>query len=478
MLLPMGYERAPDDEKPEVIEPEVSVIMYVKNGMPYFEKALKSVMDQTLHRIEILVIDAGSTDGTAEYIRQCQTLDSRIRLLCSPQGSVGAQFNLGVEKARGEYIGIVESDDFILPEMYEEQLTCAREYGCDVLRADNYIFFGDGEHEIRLRTKVSHKKSNYGRIMCAMQEPENVFIGGSFWTGLYKREFLIEKNIRMNETPGAAYQDFGFLFLTGALARSIYIMPQAFYCYRKDNPSSSCNRPSRWDMPVQEYRLLEKELKKRGIWDRYKEYFFLWKVRNERWFYFNLDQEGKRSFIHLFYEDMKEVAEESFLTLLCRDKEREFLENVKQGEKSLYDYLEGKDRIWEESVRKIEALDTLDVLETSRIYLFGAGNIGRILCWFLQNRNTQIRCQNKQKIAYVDNSRELWGMELEGVSVVPPQDALQSQQAFFIVCSENYAGEIHCQLKAAGVEDRFIAVCDDMDSCIRLIMRRTINICV
>ena len=69
-------------------------------------------------------------------------------------------------------------------------------------------------------------------------------------------------------------------------------------------------------------------------------------------------------------------------------------------------------------------------------------------------------------------------MELEGVSVVPPQDALQSQQSFFIVCSENYAGEIHCQLKAAGVEDRFIAVCDDMDSCIRLIMRRTINICV
>ena len=79
MLLPMGYEKVPDDEKPEVIEPEVSVIMYVKNGMPYFEKALKSVMDQTLHRIEILVIDAGSTDGTAEYVRQCQTLDSRIR---------------------------------------------------------------------------------------------------------------------------------------------------------------------------------------------------------------------------------------------------------------------------------------------------------------------------------------------------------------------------------------------------------------
>lgn len=463
------------------MRPEVSVIMYVKNGMPYFKRALESVMDQTLNNIEILVVDGGSTDGTTEYTKQRQALDLRIRLLYSPQGSVGAQFNLGVEEARGEYIGIVESDDFILPEMYEEQLSCAREQDCDVLRADNYIFFGNGDNEVRLRTRVSHRKSNYDRVMCAMQEPENVFIGGSFWTGLYRREFLIEKNIRMNETPGAAYQDFGFLFLTGALAESVYIMPKAFYCYRKDNPSSSCNRPSRPDMPVQEYLLLEKGLKHRGIWEQYKEYFFLWKVRNERWFYFNLEQEGKRSFLHLFYEDVKGIAEESLLDSLCRDKEREFLEAVKQGEQGLYGYLEEKGRIWEESVSKIEALeapDTVGVLNAPRIYLFGAGNIGRILCWFFRNHREQTGTPYKPEISYVDNLRELWGTELDGVPVVSPQEAMQSKDAFFIVCSENYAGEIHHQLKDAGVNDGFIAVCDDMDACIRLVMRRTMDVCV
>ena len=130
----------------------------------------------------------------------------------------------------------------------------------------------------------------------------------------------------------------------------------------------------------------------------------MWKVRNERWFYFNLGQEGKRSFIHLFYEDVKEAAEETFLSLLRRDKEREFLEIVKQGEKPLYDYLERKARIWEESARKIDALSTMnslnisDTLSISRIYLFGAGNIGRILCWFLQNRSIQTRSQNKPGI--------------------------------------------------------------------------------
>lgn len=125
-----------------------------------------------------------------------------------------------------------------------------------------------------MRTRVSHKKSNYNRVMCAMQEPENILIGGSFWTGLYRREFLIEKNIKMNETSGAAYQDFGFLFLTSVLAQRVYIMPEAFYCYRKDNPSSSCNRPAGLDIPIREYCLLEKELKKEGFGNNIKTIFF------------------------------------------------------------------------------------------------------------------------------------------------------------------------------------------------------------
>ena len=63
-------------------------------------------------------------------------------------------------------------------------------------------------------------------------------------------------------------------------------------------------------------------------------------------------------------------------------------------------------------------------------------------------------------------------MELDGVPVVTPREAFEAPNAFFIVCSENYADEIYIQIKTAGVPDCNIAVCDDMDSCIRLVMGR------
>lgn len=447
------------------MRPEISVIMYVKNGMPYFKRALQSVMDQTLRNLEILIIESGSQDGTREYIQQCQKRDSRIRCLLCAKASVGAQFNLGLEKARGDYIGIVESDDYILPEMYEDELACAREYGCDVLRADNFIFFGDGDKTTCLRTKVSHRVSNYNRVICAAQEPENVLIGGSFWTGLYRREFLVEKKIRMNETPGAAYQDFGFLFLTGVLADRVYMMPKAFYCYRRDNPSSSCNSPSRLDMPIKEYQFLEKELIRREIWEQYKEYYFLWKVRNERWFYSNLDERGKKKYVHLLYTDLKDIAQDSSVSILFHNKERDFLNAVDSGEEKLYEYLQGKEKDWLESAEKIEKA-------AERVYLFGAGNVGRILCFYLRNYMRESEMQRTRFLAYVDNAPELWGTEIDGVPVVPPWEAMLDKEAFFIVCSENYAGEIYTQLRDAGVEEQYIAVCEDMDSSIRMLMRK------
>ncbi len=451
---------------------EVSVIMYVKNGMPYFKRALQSVIGQTLCNLEILVVDGGSLDGTIEYVKYCQSLDSRIRLLHSAKGSVGAQFNIGLEEARGEYIGIVESDDYILPEMYEEELSCARACGCDVLRADNFIFFGTGAGEVRLQTKVSHKKSNYGRSINASQEPENVLIGGSYWTGLYRREFLLEKKIRMNETPGAAYQDFGFLFLAGALAKNVYMMPKAFYCYRKDNPSSSCNNPDRLEMPIQEYRFLEKELKQRRIWEQYKAYFFLWKIRNERWFYFNLDEAAKKCYVHMIYEDLKEISGRACLFMRFPNKEEIFLDAVDKGEENLYEYLKGKEQTWIESTGKIERAGQAESQNAGSVYLFGAGNIGRIMCYFLQNRKGKANQQGKMPLAYVDNAAGLWGTEMDGTPVISPREALQERGGFFIVCSENYAEEIYSQLREAGVDDCHIAICDDMDSCIRLVMKR------
>lgn len=441
--------------------PKVSVIMYVKNGMPYFRRSLDSVVGQTLQDIEVLVVDGGSTDGTLETAEEAAQRDGRVRIFSCGKGSVGAQFNLGVREARGEYIGIVESDDYILPRMYEIEYQYAKEKACDVLRADNYIFFELDRQEVKIRTKVSQDSSSYGRELRAGRDDGRIQIGGSYWTGLYRRKYLLDKGIRMNESEGAAYQDFGFLFLASAMAESLYFLDDAFYCYRKDNPGSSCNRPQDILMVHKEYDFLKKELASRGLWERLDKYYYLWKIRNERWFFHNLGQTDQKRFFPYFYEDLKNASSElSALDIKWNLKEKKLLGLAAQSETAFGSHLKSGEQRWENACKRILGLKQEDV-----IYIFGAGNIGRIMCHYLQSRGAAPK-------AYLDNNAGLWGTEIEHLPVVSPDEVGPDKGGLFLVCSENYADEIGEELRCRGILDTQIAVVDDMDACIRFIMRQ------
>ena len=89
--------------------PKLSIIMPSLNVHLYIKDCLESVIHQTLHDLEILCIDAGSTDGTWEILEKYAGKDNRIRLIRSPQKSYGYQMNLGIRESTGEYIGIVET---------------------------------------------------------------------------------------------------------------------------------------------------------------------------------------------------------------------------------------------------------------------------------------------------------------------------------------------------------------------------------
>ena len=103
--------------------PEISVIMPSLNVAPYIRECMDSVLCQSLKNIEILCIDAGSTDGTWEILEEYARKDVRVQLIRSDKKSYGYQMNLGLKAANGEYIGIVETDDYILPETFEELCT-------------------------------------------------------------------------------------------------------------------------------------------------------------------------------------------------------------------------------------------------------------------------------------------------------------------------------------------------------------------
>ena len=95
--------------------PEVSIIVPVYNEEQYLEECLESIRCQSLQDIEVICVDDGSTDGSLAIIKRFMQKDSRFRVIQKSNSGYGSSMNQGMDAAQGKYIGIVESDDWILP---------------------------------------------------------------------------------------------------------------------------------------------------------------------------------------------------------------------------------------------------------------------------------------------------------------------------------------------------------------------------
>lgn len=220
--------------------PKVTVILPSLNVHEYIEDCLQSVCNQTLTDIEIICVDAGSNDVTLEIIRDFEQKDKRIKVLLSDKKSYGRQMNLGIDAATGEYIGIVETDDYVRPEMFEQLYEIAHANNLDFVKADFYRFNHDKEgKEILYLNKLTDDIAYYNRIINPRKEKQVFKFVMNTWSGIYKKEFLIKNNIRHSETPGASFQDTDFWFQTFSLAERTYFVDKPYYMNRRDNPNSS-----------------------------------------------------------------------------------------------------------------------------------------------------------------------------------------------------------------------------------------------
>lgn len=109
--------------------PLITVIIPVYNIMEYLPRCVHSVTAQTYRRLEIILVDDGSTDGTGELCESLAAEDSRIRVYHKPNGGSSSARNLALSLAQGEYVGFVDSDDYIEPDMYERLYRGIAEYG-------------------------------------------------------------------------------------------------------------------------------------------------------------------------------------------------------------------------------------------------------------------------------------------------------------------------------------------------------------
>lgn len=219
-------------------QPKVSVIMPSLNVGAYIRECMESVVNQTLKDIEIICIDAGSTDGTLEILQEYAQRDCRIKLIHSDVRSYGYQMNLGIDSATGEYMGIVETDDYILPEMYETLYnTALRDGRLDIVKAGYYdLFNGTDRREATFTTS-----DRFDTVIHPIDAPWAFDVPMMNPLGIFRLDYIRASGLRFNETPGAAQQDIGFWFLSLAFAQTVEFIEPRFYVYRRDNPNSSMN---------------------------------------------------------------------------------------------------------------------------------------------------------------------------------------------------------------------------------------------
>jgi teichuronic acid biosynthesis glycosyltransferase TuaG len=122
----------------------VSIIMPAYNAGRYVADSVRSVLAQTYAGWELLVVDDGSTDDTAEVVGRFVADDPRVRCLKRPNGGQAAARNTGLGEARGDLVAFLDSDDLWLPGKLEAQLAVMDKAGADLVYTDGYIFSEDG----------------------------------------------------------------------------------------------------------------------------------------------------------------------------------------------------------------------------------------------------------------------------------------------------------------------------------------------
>ena len=291
-----------------ILNPKVSVVIPSLNSRAYIRECIESVLEQTLEDIEVFCVDAGSTDGTVDILNEYAALDKRIIIIHSEKKSYGYQMNLGIKAARGEYLAIVESDDYIIPNTYQELYKVAKEKNIEVLKADFRIFIGEkNNHKFTFRKIVSNN-NYYNKILDPYKDIKVFDCNNVPWSGLYSLKFLKDNNILLNETPGASYQDNGLWFQCFTQSHRIYFYNKSYYRLRRDNPESSIYSKNKVFCMCEEYDFIREFLNKDIVLkERFAPICAYKRFANYMWTLGRISEEFKLLFLKRFADDFKKL---------------------------------------------------------------------------------------------------------------------------------------------------------------------------
>ena len=208
--------------------PLISIIIPVYNGKKYLAQCIDSIVGQTYGNWELLLIDDGSTDGAEDMCDEYAANNDRISVLHKVNGGQASARNEGIALAKGEYIGFVDCDDWLEPDMYATMIATLQREQAEIIicgYTEEYahrqkIVNGDGE-------QTTYDSATALRLVLQGK------IGSYLWSMLFKREVVQELMPDLNP-----YEDHATIFKWISHAHRVVILHQSFYHYRQLQGSS------------------------------------------------------------------------------------------------------------------------------------------------------------------------------------------------------------------------------------------------
>lgn len=291
------------------MNPLISVIVPVYNVDKYLNRCIDSILNQTFKQIEVILVDDGSTDNSPIICDEYSNKYENIKVIHKKNNRVAAARNDGIKIATGKYIALVDSDDWIEPNMLEEMYNKAEEFHTDITMCDFRKVGAESEYTVSQPIREGYYDRNMIELElfpCLIMF-ENIEFPPTIsnWTCLFRRKFLIENNLFYDEDIHYCEDS---IFGSKAMynANGFYYMKNRYfynYFYNPNSTTSTCNM-KKWDS----YLIIN---------DRLKEYFKDSKFDFSRqikinMLYFTLNFLGEIEKSNLEHKEKRKLCKELF----------------------------------------------------------------------------------------------------------------------------------------------------------------------
>lgn len=429
--------------------PKISIIMPSLNVARYYKQCIESVLVQSYSDIEILCIDAGSTDGTVETIAEYALQDSRVKYIHSDIRSYGYQINLGIEKAQGDYIGIVETDDFVEADAYESLLNAIEKSDCDYVKGTALFLDGRNIYEAGdYHTPLGHSGIPFGEVILS-ENPSLQYTDRFIWLGLYKKSLM--KQIKLNESAGAAYQDVDFALQLHSKAHKAMYIDKVVYNYRTFAIGSSTVNHKAFKYLADEYDYCKPLLDTSAA--GFRDHYVSKLIDQTRNRYITMaategfweEQITEMNRVRKVIED--EIAIGYKPECYLDNFQQDFLRRLRESAHIPYDYF-----YEENKSAKSKLKDLRSSIVGQEIVLAGCGKRSAFAQALVEKF-----CADKI-LAYADNGNN-GHQELRGIPLITVEDACNKYgSAVYVVTSLKYAAEMEQQLLEYGIQKEHIVI--------------------